>query len=508
MSLDGRTRTVGQPDPADAAAARAELKFEALVESAPDAMVIVDAEGRIDLVNAQTERLFGYRREELLGRRVEALLPDRLRDQHAQHRDYFAAHPRVRNMGAALDLMGRRKDGSEFAVEISLSPIEAQAGLVAAEIRDVTDRRAAEMALLEAAIVASSNDAMIAKTLDGVITHWNHGAARLYGYSSEEVIGKNIAILLPPGQVDEILAALALIEGVDVSEPVDTVRVRKDGSLVDVSLRVSAIRDDNGVIVGASTVSRDITERKKVEAALAERTADLARSNAELEQFAYVASHDLQEPLRHISAFVQKLADRYTDLVDEQGRRYIGYVVDGATRMQALIEALLELSRVGRDDLRVHEVDLDEVVRAACRAVSAQGEAVKALITTDALPRISGDEDLLYRLFVNLLANALKFGRAGIPPRVEIVHERRTDGCHKIHVRDNGIGIDPAYRERAFDIFERLNGNDYPGTGIGLSVARRIVEAHAGRITLGESAGGGLDVIIVLPAVQSQQELV
>lgn len=228
--------------------------------------------------------------------------------------------------------------------------------------------------------------------------------------------------------------------------------------------------------------------------------AELARSNAELEQFAYLASHDLQEPLRHVSAFVQKLADRYSDVLDDRGRTYIGFAVDGTTRMQQLIEGLLEYSRVGRAQPALGTVDLRAVVDAAVRASSIALEAAGGRVACDgSLRPVLGDEDLLYRLLVNLISNAVKFRHPDRPPLIAVAAQDTGDGHSEITVADNGVGIDPRYRERVFEMFERLHGQEVPGTGIGLSVARRIVEAHGGTIRLEANTTGGTTVSFTLP---------
>ncbi|MFE9773404.1 PAS domain S-box protein [Streptomyces sp. NPDC005931] len=248
----------------------AEERFRGLLEAAPDAMVIVDDTGTIKLVNAQTEALFEYHREELLGHPVEMLVPHRFRGHHTLHRGGYAANRQVRPMGAGLELHGLRKNGSEFPVEISLSPLEtAQGLLVSAAVRDVSDRKAAEARINElAALVESSQDAILAATLDGHITYWNAAAARLYGYTAAEAMGRHMSLLAPPELRDDIGLLLKRLRHGEKSEHYETLRVTKSGALLDVDVTLWPTRDTRGAVVGACAIVRDISDRKRAEAEL------------------------------------------------------------------------------------------------------------------------------------------------------------------------------------------------------------------------------------------------
>jgi PAS domain S-box-containing protein len=245
--------------------AGAEEPFRALLESAPDAMVIVDDAGAIRLVNAQTEVMFGYTREELLGRPVEILVPDRFGAQHMMHRSGYVANGQVRPMGAGLELYGLRSDGREFPVEISLSPLETPDGLlVSAAVRDVSDRKAAEVRINElAVIVESSQDAILTKTLDGTITFWNAAAARMYGYSAAEVLGRHVSMLAPPDRKDEIDLLLARLRRGERIEHYETLRVAASGTLLDVDILLWPVYDRVGRVVSVCAIARDIAEHKR-----------------------------------------------------------------------------------------------------------------------------------------------------------------------------------------------------------------------------------------------------
>jgi PAS domain S-box-containing protein len=350
-----------------------------------------------------------------------------------------------------------------------------------------------------ASIVESSEDAIVSKSLDSTIRTWNRGATQLFGYAPEEVIGRPVTILIPPDHHDEEPAILARVSRGERIAHYETVRVRKDGTLVDVSLSVSPIRDASGRIVGAAKILRDISERKHAQQQLAERAERLAQSNEELEQFAYVASHDLQEPLRMVSSYTQLLARRYKDKLDDNAREFIHYAVEGATRMQVLINDLLAYSRLDTRGGNVVPTSSEAGLERALANLRLAIEESGAAVTHGPLPTVIADAVLLTQLFQNLVGNALKF-RGAEPARVHVSAERSDDNW-LFAVRDNGIGIDPSYGERIFVIFQRLHGRtEYPGTGIGLAICKKIVERHGGRIWLDGASGPGATFRFTLPA--------
>ncbi|GIV95354.1 MAG: hypothetical protein KatS3mg057_0011 [Herpetosiphonaceae bacterium] len=783
-----------------------EVPFQDLFELAPDATVIVDSQGVIQLVNAQVERWFGYQPQELPGQPIEILIPEAIRELHQRHRSTYSTNPRTRPMGQGLDLLARRKDGSVFPVEISLSPLQVKGEYwVIASIRDVSEQRQTleslrqqsllfqllrdiaiasnesvsthdtlqfaldricahtgwpvghvylpahhpggemvsariwhlddperfaifrqitemtplapsvglvgtvvttqspqwisdvssdpkfvrtqrsngmdlgvhgafafpvlvgpevvavleffsphradpDLAFLEAMIqigiqlgrvvereraagvmaeqtrhlreqadlLDQTHDAIVVRSLDGTIRYWNRGAEAVYGWSAEQALGERSHILLATTfptsheEIEQILLRNGRWEG-------ELRHRRHDGAVVTVESRWTLQRDEQQTPIGileinsditqrkraeeeanrffnvsidmlciagfdgyfkrinpsfernlgwraedltavpflefvhpddrAATlaemekltggtptfyftnryrcadgsykwlqwmaipyiddglmygVARDVTDEKRLQEALVHQARELKRSNDELAQFAYVASHDLQEPLRMVASYMQLLARRYRGQLDATADAFIAYAVDGAQRMQVLIWDLLAYSHVTTRGNPFTLVEGDAVLQRALTNLKLAIEESGAILTVESLPTLVGDEIQLVQLFQNLISNAIKF-RYREPPHIHISAEQDNQQWI-ITIRDNGIGIDPQYAERIFLVFQRLHTREeYPGTGIGLAICKKIVERHGGRIWVESQPQEGATFYVALPVNATMQ---
>jgi PAS domain S-box-containing protein len=478
-----------------AASQREEERLLMVVEAAPNAMLMIDQAGTIVLANLQAGALFGYPRTALLGQPIEQLVPARYRRQHPAHRTAFFAAPRARPMGAGRELYGLHKDGHEIPVEIGLTPLTLErASYVLASVVDLTARQQAEAIRAQlAAIVESSDDAIISKTLTGRIVSWNVGAERMYGYTRAEAQGRPIAILVPPNRPDEVPAILERLRQGERIEHYETVRRRKDGTLLDVSLTISPILDAAGAMVGASAIARDITARKEAEAAIralnetleqrvTERTAQLEAANQELEAFSYSIAHDLRAPLRAIHGFSQILLDDYILNLDAEAQGHLQRVSTNALRMGQLIDDLLVFAQLSREPLRKRPVATADLVRQVWDELRPAHAHRQVEFTLGNLPVCQADPALLTQVWMNLLSNALKFTRGRAVACINVGCQERA-GERVYIVQDNGVGFEMQYASKLFGVFQRLHRTvDYEGTGVGLALAQRIVHRHGGRI--------------------------
>ena len=479
----------------------ADDRLRGLLESGPDAMVIADAAGTIVLVNRQVENLFGYTREELIGQPVEILVPERLRAAHPAHRADYHREPSVRSMRGELELHGRRKDGSEFVIEVSLSPVQTKTGmLVSSSIRDITERKKAEQQRASlAAIVSASDDAIIGKTTTGVITSWNHGAERIFGYTAEEIIGQPIMRLIPPGCEAEEHEILRAVGGGKVMR-FDARRRRKDGSEIAVSVTSSPVRDVDGRVIGIAKVARDISDRREAEAALVVAKDAAEAASRELEAFSYSVAHDLRAPLRGMNGFAQILLEDYGGKLDAEGLDCLHEIHGNAKRMGELIDALLSLSRTTRADLRPQQLDLSELVGDIVSELAASTPERAVKVAVQEHLSVYMDPTLTRVLFDNLLGNAWKFTSKIAQPQIEVGAVVK-DGVRTVFVRDNGAGFEMAHVGKLFAPFQRLHTMvEFAGTGIGLATVQRIAHRHGARVWADGKVGEGAVFYLGLPA--------
>jgi len=476
--------------------AQSEAKYRGLLEAAPDAMVVVNQAGEIVLLNIRAEAQFGYSRDELLGQRVTAIIPEGFAERLIADGLRSAAEALAQQIGMGIELYGRRKDGSDFPIEIMLSPLQSAEGiLTTAAIRDITVRKNAEVHLAQTearyrGLLEAAPDAMVVVNQAGEIVLLNIRAEAQFGYSRDELLGQKVAAIIPEGFAERLIAdglrsaADALAQQIGMG--IELYGRRKDGSDFPIEIMLSPLESAEGMLITAAI--RDITLRKNAEIQVKE----LSRSNDELEQFAYIASHDLQEPLRMVTSYTQLLSRRYTGKLDSDADEFIAYAVDGATRMQRLIRDLLAYSHVGTKDIILLDIASESALDQALMNLRIAVEQSDAVVTHDPLPAVLADEVQLIQLFQNLVGNAIKYQKHGKPAiHVSALRGSRSERW-KFFVRDNGLGIDAPYQEKIFGMFQRLHGRDeFSGTGIGLAICKKIVERHGGRISVESQLGRG-----------------
>jgi PAS domain S-box-containing protein len=484
---------------------RADEKFRELLEAAPDAIVGVNTGGNIAIVNAQAEKLFGYERDELIGEPIEILVPLGARDRHPEHRARYLSDPHPRPMGGGMELAARRKDGSEFPAEISLSALDTDDGmLVSAAIRDGTDRR-------QAAIISSSSDAIISQTLDGAITTWNPAAARMYGYEAVDILGRNIDVLIPAeNRVRERALLASVAAGQHVAE-YEAVRIRADGTRIDIARTASPILDAAGVVIGVSTIARDITERTR---AAAERRSleDRLNQSQRLESLGQLAggiAHDFNNLLAVILNYATFVAEEIPE--HAPARADLDQIRIAAERAAGLTHQLLIFGR--RETIQPEILDLNAAVTEVQTLLSRTiGEHVDLVVrAAPDLPSVIGDRGQLEQVLVNLAVNARDAmpdgGTLTIETSAATIDEesaRLRPGLRAGHyvtlaVSDTGSGMSPEVIGHAFEPFFTTKPKG-EGTGLGLATVYGIVTEAGGAVVLYSEGGLGTTVRVYLPA--------
>ncbi len=499
LHIEGFVEDISERRKSEEALRRSEERFSKVFSSSPVGISITTlSEGRFLDANQAFLEVYGYVHDEVVGRTSSELNMW----VNPEVRERIAREIHEKGKAQELEVELRMKSGELFtgmfsAEIINISGEDCMIGL----LRDITDQKNAYEARSRlAAIVESASDAVFAKTVDGVITAWNHGAEILFGYPAQEIIGKNIRILYSQERVEEEERILnRLLKGETVAQ-FESVRIRKGGEPVEVSLTISPIFDADKKIVGASQIARDITERRKseqqirmlneeLEHRVLERTAQLEAANKELEAFSYSVSHDLRAPLRHIHGYSDLLSRRIEGKADQTELRYLRYISDSVREMGNLIDDLLAFSRMGRSELHKTSVDLRKTVENVIGLFSDEISRREIEWIISDLPTVDGDSAMLQLVFQNLIGNAVKYTRTRSKAIIQIGSEIRPDQVI-VRVNDNGVGFDMKYANNLFGVFQRLHrSEEFEGTGIGLANVRRIIHRHGGETW----AEGGLD---------------
>lgn len=498
---------------------QSEARKAAVVETALDAIVAIDHDGRIIEWNPAAEKMFGYSRALATGRDVaELIVPESFLEDHREGFLRYLRANRGRMIGQRTEMTAVRANGAEFPIEIVVTrTIGAVVPSFIAYIRDITDRRRIEEALRKSEerlrlLVESVEDyAIYMLDMRGRVITWNSGAERIEGYRAKDVVRRKFTLFytaeeISEGKPDQALA-VAKAEGRFGDE---RWRVRPDGSRYWANIVVTALREKQGLLYGFSVIARDMTKQKEAEDGtrrlnaelehrVQERTAELQSAYEEMESFSYSISHDLRAPLVHIGGFAEMLHQDAGAQLDEKCRHYLQVIGESARRMGRMIDDLLAFSRMSRAELHKIRVDVGDIVKGVIHDMRSDMENRKIVWNIGDLPKIQGDPALLYQAVFNLIANALKYTRTRAEARIEIGVEPSADEI-VFFVRDNGVGFDNRHMDKLFGVFQRLHSaSEFEGTGIGLANVRRIIQRHGGRVWAEGKVDGGATFYFSIP---------
>ena len=476
-----------------------ESKYRDLLESTPDAIVMVSVTGRIVLVNSQAEQVFGYGRGELIGLPVEMLLPERFRSAHNLHRSTFYASPRTRTMGAGLELYGIRKSGEEFPVEISLSPLVTEEGtLVMSAVRDLSARKKADQKFR--ALLESAPDAMVIVGRDGKITLVNSQVESLFGYHRAELLGQPVELLVPERYRDKHPGHRSLFFGQprprSMGAGLELYGLRKDHTEFPVEISLSPIETEDGLFIASAI--RDATERRQYEHALHE-------ANRLKSEFLANMSHELRTPLNGIIGFSEFLIDEKPGPLNDKQREYLTDVLNSGRHLLKLINDILDLSKIESGKMELHpetfvtEVAIDEVCSGLFPLVKKKNISIRREVAADARS-VTLDRRKFMQVLYNLLSNGVKFNDEEGEVNVQV--DLADPATLRLRVGDTGIGIDSSDYTRLFVEFEQLDsgsGRRFDGSGLGLALTKKIIEFQAGRIEVQSELGQGSTFIVHLP---------
>ncbi|MGV3539379.1 MAG: sensor histidine kinase [Rufibacter sp.] len=500
-----------------------QIRLKAIIDTAIDGIITIDARGIMETVNPAAARIFGYQPDEMIGQNIKLLMPEPDKGQHDGYIANYLRTGEAQIIGKGREVVGQRKNGEVFPFLLSISEVRLQDKLIFTGIvHDISQQKRAERAQRETenkinSIIEAAVDGIITIDTRGIMEMVNPSAAKLFGYCAEELLGKNISMLMPEPDHSRHDGYMEHYQRTGQKKIIGIGRevsgLKKDGTIFPLYLSISEVQlEHRNVYTG---FIHDITHQKMSEEKLRRYAAELERSNGELQDFAYVSSHDLQEPLRKIQAFGDRLKSKEKENLSEQGQDYVDRMLNAAVRMQNLINDLLTFSRVTTKSKPFERVPLDAVLNGVLSDLEITIEKTRTVIERTPLPVIEAEPTQIRQLFQNLISNAIKFRKEDTTPVLKIsarnlqrkAHLTSTPGDEhvEITIEDNGIGFDEKYLDRIFNIFQRLEGQKYEGSGIGLAICRKIATRHGGDITAQSTPGVGTKFIITLATKHLQE---